>query len=62
MAHIHGRGFSGLSTSGPENTKTILMRPDIAGSDSTKYQGRNNGIKIKFVQAKRKSKVVNPRI
>lgn len=62
MASIPGRGSAGISTSGPENTKSVLLRPDISGSEFGPYQAKNNGLKIRNIQAKKKSKIVNPKI
>lgn len=62
MASIAGRGSAGIGTSGPENTKSMLLRPDISGSEFGPYKALNNGIKIRHIQAKRKTKVSNPKI
>ena len=62
MASIPGRGAGGLGTSGPENTKSVLMRPDISGSEFGNYKLKNNGIKIRFTSSKKKSKIIGPKI
>ncbi len=62
MASIKGRGFGGLSTSGPENTHTKIGKGDIAGNEFGPYRSKNNGIKIRFTSAKRKTKISNPKI
>ena len=62
MASVPGRGSSGVSTSGPENTKSVLLRPDISGGEFGPYRPKNNGLKIRNTQAKKKSKIVNPKI
>lgn len=62
MASIKGRGSSGISTSGPENTKSVLTRPDVSGGTFGPYRPINNGIKIKLTNAKHKSRIINPKI
>lgn len=62
MASIAGRGSAGISTNGPENTKSVLLRPDISGSEFGPYVPHNPGIHIKMIKAKKKSKIVNPKI
>ena len=55
-----GRGYSGISTVGVENTNTIISRPDIAGQVGFKYKAKNNGIKIIQRRAIKKSRISNP--
>ena len=59
---MKGRGSAGISTSGPENTKSIISRPNIAGSDINLYSGKSRGIKIKVRSARKKLQVKNPKI
>lgn len=58
MASISGRGYAGIGTSGNENTRTVISRPDIAGSAFGKYHAKNNGIKIRITRAKKKTKSI----
>jgi len=60
MATVPGRGYAGLGTSGPENTKTQIGRPNISGKDIERYPNKSKGIKIKSRSAKKKTKINNP--
>lgn len=60
MATVAGLGYAGLGTNGPENTKTHIGRPDIAGKDIERYPNKSKGIKIKSRSAKKKSSIKNP--
>ena len=55
-------GYAGIGTKGTPLTTSTPMRPDIAGTDTTTYKARNNGIKIKRRRAKTKTRISNPMI
>ena len=56
MATVQGSGYSGLGTSGPENTKTHIGRPDIAGADNSRYTNLRKGINIQQRKSRKKTK------